>query len=74
MIYFRQCKLQRGNAFTTSWIPEKYTKKGKHIELKDNDVWVDGWLVTEVGNKRLQEEYVVTRSQDYKRQRKASDI
>ena len=73
-MYYRQCKLRRGNSFTTTWIPEKYAKKGKYLKLKNDDVWVDGWLVTEVGENRKPEELVKERSQDYKQQRKASDI
>ena len=67
-------KLRKGDAVTTSWIPERFAKKGKCLKLRDNDEWVDGWLVIDVGDARQPEEIVVARSQDYRRQRRATDI
>lgn len=78
MIHYRQCRLQKGPFHTTSWIPEKFAIKGKYVKLKKegstgNKKWDNGWLVVEVGS-RMREEEVLVRSQDYKHQRKQSDI
>lgn len=77
-VYYKQCKLQKGLFHTTSWIPEKFAVKGKYVKLKREGAtgikkWDNGWLVVEVGS-RMKEEEVLVRSQDYKHQRKASDI
>jgi hypothetical protein len=76
-VLYCQCKLTKGPFRTTSWIPQKYAKKGKYVKLKREDAtgirkWDNGWLVVEVGSK-MKEEEVMVRSQDYKHQRKASD-
>jgi hypothetical protein len=73
MAYHRQCKLKRGDAVTVSWIPENFAVKGKVVKLKDRGIWVDGWKVDFVGT-RLPTKYVINRSQDYKNQRKVTDI
>ena len=72
---YYQCKLMRphimyGELLTTSWLPEKYAKKGTIVKLKD----VDGWEVMDVGSLGMEEEQVRERSQDHKNTRKASDI
>ena len=55
----------------TAWIPEKFAIKGKYLRLKEDD----GWLVTAVyGTIKLEESVVNSRSRDYLKQRKASDI
>ena len=66
---YRQCKLKKGNTETTSWIPEKFAKKGKFLKLKDDN----GWEVISVGG-MMDEKEVQDRSRDYKKTRLASDI
>jgi len=68
-----QCTMKKGNRVQTSWIPEKYAKKGKILKLKDDDEWTDGWEVINVGS-RMESKQVHERSRDYTHQRKASDI
>jgi len=68
-IYYRQCVLRKNNTVIVSWLPEKYAKRGKYVKLKD----IDGWKIIEVGH-RMKGEETLERSQDYKHQRKASDI
>jgi hypothetical protein len=69
-----QCKLRCKDSYTTSWIPEKFAKKGNVVSLmNDNYEWEDGWVVIEVGSK-LMTSYVMERERDFKRTRKASDI
>tara|TARA_R110000824_G_scaffold218435_2_gene405049 strand:+ start:3552 stop:3803 length:252 start_codon:yes stop_codon:yes gene_type:complete len=77
-ITFKQCKLQRLNATTTSWIPSKFAKLGQYLKLKDRadktDNWIDGWKVESVGHLEVDRKTVISRSEDYKNQRKVSDI
>lgn len=72
-----QCKLQKNNAFTYSWLPSKYANAGRFVKLKDNvsggSSWDDGWKVIETYNE-LPSSTIIERSQDYKKTRKASDI
>jgi len=68
MKYF-QCKFKKGNCEQTSWIPEKYAKKGKFLKLKDDN----GWEVIDVSS-AMEEAQVKERSQDHKKTRLASDI
>lgn len=69
MIYYRQCKLKKGDTISVAWIPEKFAKRGKWLKIKDED----GWQVIDIYG-RAREDYVLTHSQDYKHQREASDI
>lgn len=61
--------------FLTSWIPEQFAYIGNYIKVlnKDSLQWEDGWQVVEIGI-RAPEDEVLERNQDYKHQRKASDI
>ena len=70
----KQCKLRKGETHTTAWLPEKFAVKGNYVKLKQNGEWIDGWLVLEVSNVAMPYEEVRERGEDYKRQRKASDI
>ncbi len=67
---FRQCVLQKKAIVQVAWIPEQFAKEGLFLEIKEDD----GWEVIFVGTIRLDDAYVSERSQDYKHQRKASDI
>lgn len=73
-IYYRQCVLKKQSVTTTSWLPEKFAKQGKVLKLKNDGVWDNGWKVDQVGSRRVLEDEVRERSQDYKHQREASDI
>lgn len=48
MTYFRQCQLQKGDLIQISWIPEFFAVIGAPLRLRDDGVWVDGWIVREV--------------------------
>lgn len=73
MTYHKQCILRKGTTITVSWIPEKFAHPGKHLKLKDDGKWVDGWVVEVVGT-RLDSTYVENRSQEYKKHRERTDI
>lgn len=79
MIYFKQCTMAKRTdddnyQFMTSWLPEKFAVKGKHLELKNDGEWEGRWVVTAVGAERLDEKTVEENSRDYRSQRKASDV
>lgn len=42
---YKQCRLQRGNTETVSWIPAESAIVGKVLSLKEHGVWVDDWEV-----------------------------
>ena len=72
---YKQCKLKQktkeGYIEHNSWISDKYSLVGKNLKI-DN---MDGlWEVIEVYEHSRTKEDLVERSQDYKKQRKASDI
>jgi len=69
-----QCKLQRGNSLTVSWIPTRYAVKNSYVKLQDEaGVWIDGWQVLETWT-TLPTEVVTARERDWAHQREASDI
>jgi hypothetical protein len=51
---FKQCSMKRGNVTRVEWIPTEYAKVGKVLRLRDDGVWVDGWVV-ETANGEAQE-------------------
>jgi len=87
-LYFRQCILQKGNTTKVTWLPEKYAKVGKILELKvflanddsESDCilkdggWEDGWKVAKVGTIRLTKEENSSISRDYRYHRKRTDV
>jgi hypothetical protein len=72
-IFYRQCAMRRGESHQVAWIPEVFAVSGKIVDLKQSGRISCGWLVTGVGDVRLDGAYLADRSQDYKRTRKASD-
>jgi hypothetical protein len=74
MTFYKQCKLLGNGSIIVTWIPEEFAKKGKCIQLKEIKGWVNGYLVEEVYNTRLDEKVLIERSEDYKHTRKASDV
>ena len=69
-----QCEFRKGSKITTAYVDKKQNLRvGSIVELKDKDEDKDGWRVMSIG-KELDAKYVMERSQDYKRQREASDI
>lgn len=70
-----QCRLQKGSAVQTSWIPQEIAQVGRDVKLKEDGEWNVGWRVLEAyTNTPRSWEEVSERSQDYKRTRKASDV
>ena len=79
MNYHKQCLLNKneldGSVIqTTAYLPESFAKVGKWVILQQNDGhWDTGWRIIEVYD-RMESDYLMERSSDYKRTRKASDI
>lgn len=76
-VFYKQCILQKRKGIKpevitqqTAWIPEVFAHVGRLVELKGDN----GWEVVAVAQQRLDAETVSEQSQDYKHQRKASDI
>ena len=70
----RQCKLIKDTMYMTTWLPIQFAKVGKILKLKEsNGEWSDGWVVDEVGAVQEYED-CIEHAEDYKHQRKASDI
>ncbi len=71
---FRQCELKKRKPgkieWQTAWIPEQFAKLGTLVKLMDDD----GWEVVSVGKGRMDDDKVSEQSQEYKHQRKMSDI
>ena len=74
MLYYRQCKLQRGSSAMITWIPEKFSKKGKFLKIKNEGTWEDGWQVVERYEHRRSSEEISDTERDYLTQRSMSDI
>ena len=55
----KQCLLQHGDMQTIAWIPEKFAKRGKWLDLQgDFGNWSTGWLVVDCFSTRLTQDYV----------------
>lgn len=61
---YKQCVLAKKGpklsqtTYQTSWIPIKFAVQGKTIKIHENEVWEDGWIVTDVGSEILTEDEV----------------
>lgn len=76
-LYYKQCVLRKGNTIEVSWIPEVYAHVNAYVKIrdkKDKKIWDDGWQVMTVSEFRMDEAQLNDYSQDYKHQRKMSDI
>lgn len=78
---YLQCELSistsdnREFGYKIAWLPEQFAKKGLIVDTWDAGEWSTGWKVKKVySGVVLEADYLVKRSQDYKNQRKASDI
>jgi hypothetical protein len=69
--YMKQCVLRKsvesGHRHTTSWLPERYSKVGNIVQLKDNDEWVGGWEIISVGDRKITAEECNRKSQEHKK-------
>jgi hypothetical protein len=70
--YYKQCRLQKGNAHQMSWIPEEFAVKDKVIKLRSEGVWDDGWIVKEAYSTRLETNDLPDSHSEIKSHRKAT--
>jgi hypothetical protein len=72
---YTQCGLSRGNEHTVSWIPEKFARLGKTVDLYSGstDSWEKGWLVENVWSTITLDELIEQQKQS-RNTRKASDV
>lgn len=76
---YAQCTLHLPKAdgtklIHTAFIPAEHAKKGKKVKIKwENGLWINGWIVDEVGT-MWPEERCLAYERDYKKQRSESDI
>lgn len=77
-IYYKQCVLKKGNSAQICWIPERFAHLGAvlRLRIKKTNEWDDGWVVVNDCKTaiRLEEDILHEYENDYKNQRKASDI
>jgi hypothetical protein len=68
-------KTDNGVECLIGWIDEAFAKVGKKLRLQDehDDSWEYGWVVTTVGGRQSRVERT-ERHNDFKRQRKGSDM
>ena len=71
--FHRQCRLRKGATEQVTFIPEEFAKVGRFVKLRSATEWDDGWKVVAVYS-RVESREAAERSQDYKHQRRASDI
>ena len=71
--FYRQCRLARGSARQTAWIPAPFAVEGRWVRLTEAGVSQDGGRVTAVGT-RLAGDVLHERCRDYRHTRQASDV
>lgn len=73
--YFRQVELVKsGRIYMMTWIPLQFAKKGKLLELKEEDGWNNGWVVNKVYPAKLTDKELELTSRSYRHTREASDV
>ena len=72
---YRQVTLKKGDAQTITWALISLAKLNKTLKLKKEDgTWDEGWVVTEVNDAIIEEDYLDILERQHKHQREASDI
>ena len=70
----RQCRLRKGNKEQVAWIDAKKSDIGKFVDFKIDGESYRNWKIVKVCDPEMTKEQVFARSQDYRNQRRASDI
>ena len=66
---YKQCVLEKGTVYMTTWIPSKFAIVGKKLTVHGDE----NWIVNSVGVEQTEEE--VNKLEDnHRRQRLASDM
>jgi len=70
---YTQCLLKKDNSYQISWIPTKYAKCDKVLELKTGGKWENGWTVEKTMTTQSSD-IVESNSREYRTHRKVTDI
>lgn len=65
-----QCKLQKDNLYQICFIPKEFSKIGKTIKIKENNIWNTGWVVSEVSEYEVDEKNLPDSHAEIKSHRK----
>ncbi len=69
-----QCRLERGQAKQTSWIPSEFATEGRIVDLKDRrGFWSEGWRVAKVYSS-MPAAVIAERERDFTSHRRATDV
>lgn len=56
-----QCRVKKGDAKQTAWIPQRDAKRGKIVQLQqESGEWNDGWEILAVGFKTKSSEELLS--------------
>lgn len=74
----KQCALtkstKQGKSYIVSWIPASYARLGRIVKVKEGNVWLEGWTVSNVYNLTKKSDEVLRDRDHYRTQRQASDV
>lgn len=71
---YTQCRLKKNNSYQVCWIDSNHATKGKTLKIKVDNEWQDGWVVESAGTIKIDKDYALLQSQQYKHTRETSDI
>lgn len=70
---YTQCTLVRGDMHQTAFIPSKFAVMNEVLKIKTHTEWIDGWVVTQVGQE-VDQEYIDAMRRMWKKHRQFSDV
>jgi hypothetical protein len=75
--YF-QCRVVKdtpsGHRTQTTWLPEAFAVEGKSLDLKNGDIWEQGWVVESVGEAHFGDEVIRSLSNQWRKYIETVDI
>jgi hypothetical protein len=72
-VFYKQCRLQKGDSHQVSWIPEQFAVRGKILKLRDDaGIWDNGWEVKGAGSHRVESHGLLDAHQIIKSHRQAT--
>lgn len=72
-ISYTQVRLYKDRGSYIIWIPSKFAKKGKYLNIHKNNTWDNGWLIEETYNTKSFSQ-ISEKERDYLKQREYSDV
>lgn len=70
---YTQCELRKKELVQVSWIPSEYAELFKTLDLKEDEIWSKGWVVTKVFGTKPKD-VIEHQSIQYRLHRKTTDI